>query len=65
MTAKAAGTDEAEAERGQAGAAEVVVEAGAPVGAAAGAEREARKGPAREGAKSAESAKKVTRGGGS
>lgn len=67
VTVKAAGTDEAEAERGQAGslraAAGVAAEARAPVGVAAGARREARM--SRGGAKSVESVKKVTRGGGS
>ncbi len=68
VTIKAAGTGEAEAERGQTSAPKAplraTVEARAPAGAAAGAGREARTGPARRGAKSAESMKKFSRGGG-
>lgn len=68
MTIKAAGTSEAEAERGQTGTPtaprRVAAEARAPAGVAAGAGRGARTGPTRGGARSAESAKKVTREGG-
>ena len=74
VTVKAAGTGEAERDHtGAAGVtagavAGVKAEAKAPVGAAAGAAagagKEARTGPARRGAKSVETVKTVTRGGG-
>lgn len=66
VTVKAAGSGEVEAERGLRGTprAAAGAAAAAPAGVAAGAGREARTGPARRGSKSAESEKKVTRGGG-
>lgn len=64
MTVKA-GADEVGAERDSGGAQRVAAEAVAgPLGRAeAGAESEARTGPSRRGANTAESEKKVTRGG--